>query len=101
MKLNRAVSSLRTFFSELLIPACINLDMEGPRGAWFNEDLLLKVKNKKKMHRQRNQKCVPGEEYRNTIHLCENSVRKDKTQLEKRRLQGELIVTFHDVKRIL
>lgn len=49
---------------ELSIPTCINLDKEGPRTSWLNEDFLVKIKNKKKMHRQRNQECVPGEEHR-------------------------------------
>lgn len=68
---------------ELSIPTCINLDKEGPRTSWLSEDFLAKVKNKKKMHRQRNQECVPGDEFRNTIQLCGDLVRKDKAQLEK------------------
>ena len=49
---------------ELSIPMCNNLGKEGLRLAWLRKDLLVKIKYKKKMHRQWNWGCVPWEEYK-------------------------------------
>jgi len=54
----------------------------GKRPAWLNQDLLVRLKSKKKMHRQWKQGQVSWEEYTEAAGLCRNAVRKAKAQLE-------------------
>jgi len=52
------------------------------RPAWLSQDLLVKLKGKKELHRQWQQGQVSWEEYRDTAWLCRGGVRKAKEQLE-------------------
>ena len=44
---------------ELSIPRCSKLGKEGKRPVWLNQNLLAKLKSKKKMHRQWKQGHTP------------------------------------------
>ena len=61
---------------ELLIPRCKKSGKEGKRPAWLSQDLLVKLKGKKEMHRQWKQGQVSWEEYRDAACLCRDGVRK-------------------------
>ena len=50
----------------------------GKRLAWLSQDRLVKIKGRKKMHRQWKQGQVSWEEYRDSARLCRDSVRKVK-----------------------
>ncbi|KFR00437.1 hypothetical protein N306_00145, partial [Opisthocomus hoazin] len=67
---------------ELLIPRCKKSGKEGKRPARLSQDTLVKLTDKKKMHRQWKQGQVAWEEYRDTAQLCRGGVRKPKVQLE-------------------
>ncbi|GAB0209193.1 hypothetical protein GRJ2_003385000 [Grus japonensis] len=67
---------------ELLIPRCKKSGKEGKRLAWMSQDLLVKLKGKKEMHRQWKRGQVSWEEYRDAARLCRDGVRKAKAQLE-------------------
>ncbi|KAK4818274.1 hypothetical protein QYF61_009992 [Mycteria americana] len=67
---------------ELSIPRCKKSGKEGKRPAWLSQDLLVKLKGKKEMHRQRKQGQVSWEKYRDTAWLCRDGVRKAKAWLE-------------------
>ena len=67
---------------ELSIPRCRKSGKEGKRPAWLNQDLLVKLKSKKRMHRQWKQGQVLWEEYKEAARLCRDGVRKAKAQLE-------------------
>ncbi|KGL92594.1 hypothetical protein N301_15996, partial [Charadrius vociferus] len=67
---------------ELSIPRCKKPGKEGKRPAWLSQDLLVKLKGKKEMHRQWKQGQVSWEEYRDAAQLCRDGVRKAKVQLE-------------------
>ncbi|KAK4818023.1 hypothetical protein QYF61_004147 [Mycteria americana] len=67
---------------ELLIPRCKKSGKEVKRPAWMSQDLLVKLKGKKEMHRQWKQGERSWEEYRDTARLCRDGVRKAKAQLE-------------------
>ncbi|KFU97058.1 hypothetical protein N339_06908, partial [Pterocles gutturalis] len=67
---------------ELSVPWCKKSGKIGKRPAWLSHDLWLKLKGKKKMHKQRKQGQVSWEEYRDTAWLCRDGVRKAKAQLE-------------------
>ncbi|KFM02997.1 hypothetical protein AS27_15497, partial [Aptenodytes forsteri] len=73
-----------TFYrpQELLIPTCKKSVKEGKTLAWMSQDLLVKLKGKKEMHRQWKQGQVSWEEYRDTAQLCRNGVMKAKARLE-------------------
>ncbi|KAK4810861.1 hypothetical protein QYF61_008833 [Mycteria americana] len=64
---------------ELLIPRCRKSGKEGKRPAWLSQDMLVKLKSKRELHRQGR---VTWEEYRDTARLCRDGVRKAKAQLE-------------------
>ena len=49
---------------------------------WLNWDLLVKVENKKKMHRQWKHRQILREEYSNVAKLYRAGVRKAKAKLE-------------------
>ncbi|KFQ99133.1 hypothetical protein Y956_03969, partial [Nipponia nippon] len=67
---------------ELSIPSCKKSGKEGKRPAWLSHDLLVKLKGKKRMHRQWKQGQVSWEEYRDTVQLCRDRIRKAKARLE-------------------
>ena len=66
---------------ELSIPRCSKSGKEGKRPAWLNWDLLVKLKSKKKMHRQWKQGQVPWAEHRDAPMLCRDKARKAKAYL--------------------
>jgi len=49
---------------ELSVPRCKESDKEGKRPAWLSQDLLVKLKGKRELHRQWKQGQVSWEEYR-------------------------------------
>ncbi|KAK4823256.1 hypothetical protein QYF61_000223 [Mycteria americana] len=61
---------------------CKKSGKEGKRPAWMSQDLLVKLKGKKVMHRQWKQGQGSWEEYRDTAPLCKDVVRKAEAQLE-------------------
>ncbi|KAM6103455.1 uncharacterized protein LJ206_014212 [Theristicus caerulescens] len=67
---------------ELLIPRCKKSGKEGKRPAWLSHDLLVKLKGKKRLHRQWKKGLVSWEEYRDTAQLYKDGMRKAKAQLE-------------------
>jgi len=67
---------------ELLIPRCKKSGKEGKRQAERSQDLLVKLKDKKEMHRQWKQGQVSWEEYRDAAWLHRHGVRKAEAQLE-------------------
>ncbi|KAK4831467.1 hypothetical protein QYF61_017715 [Mycteria americana] len=67
---------------ELSIPRYKKSGKEGKRQARMSQDLLVKLKGKKEMHRQWKQGQTSWEEYRYTARLCRDGVRKAKAQLE-------------------
>ncbi|KFO74885.1 hypothetical protein N303_15516, partial [Cuculus canorus] len=64
------------------VPKCRKSGREGKRSEWLSRDPLVKLKNKRELHRQ----CKQGEgtwaEYRDAAQLCKDGVRKAKGQLE-------------------
>ncbi|KAK4821784.1 hypothetical protein QYF61_002200 [Mycteria americana] len=67
---------------ELSICTCKKSGKEGKRSAWMSQDLLVKLKSKKEMHKQWKQGRVSWEEYRDSVWLCRDGVRKAKAWLE-------------------
>ncbi|KFQ75677.1 hypothetical protein N337_11763, partial [Phoenicopterus ruber ruber] len=67
---------------ELSTPRCKKSGKEGKRPAWLSQDLLVKLKAKKEMHRQWKQGQVSWEEYRDAARLCRDGVRKAKARME-------------------
>ncbi|KFM04158.1 hypothetical protein AS27_10724, partial [Aptenodytes forsteri] len=67
---------------ELSITMCKKSGKEGKRPAWMSQDLQVKLKGKKEMHRQWKQGQVSLEEYREAARLCRDEVRKAKVWLE-------------------
>jgi len=65
-----------------MIPRCEKSGKEGKRPTWLSQDLLVKLKGKKEMHRQWKQGQVSWEEYKDTAQQCRSGVRKAKVQLE-------------------
>ncbi|KAK4828789.1 hypothetical protein QYF61_000846 [Mycteria americana] len=61
---------------------CKKSGKEGKRWACMSQDLLVKLKGKKEMHRQWKQGQVSWEDYREVACLCRDGVRKAKAQLE-------------------
>ena len=55
---------------ELFIPRCSKSGKDAKRPAWPKQDVVVKLKSKKKMHRQWKQGEVPWEEYKETARLC-------------------------------
>jgi len=64
------------------MPRCKKSGKEGKRQAWLSQDFLVKLKDKKEMHRQWKQAQVSWEEYRDAARFCKDDVRKAKAQLE-------------------
>jgi len=48
----------------------------------MSQDLLVRLKDKKEMHRQWKQGPVSSEEYQDAVKLCRDSAKKAKAQLE-------------------
>ncbi|KFP99488.1 hypothetical protein N329_04107, partial [Haliaeetus albicilla] len=67
---------------ELSVLRCKKSGKEGKRPAWMSQDLLVKLKGKKEMHRQWKQGQVSWEDYRDATQLCRDGVRKAKAQPE-------------------
>ncbi|KAK4817941.1 hypothetical protein QYF61_002785 [Mycteria americana] len=67
---------------KLSIPMCQKSGKEGKEPSWPSQDLLVKLKGKKEMHRHWKQGQVSWEEYRDIAQLCRVGVRKAKAQLE-------------------
>ncbi|KFQ59414.1 hypothetical protein N334_04442, partial [Pelecanus crispus] len=67
---------------DLSVPKCKKSGREGKRSAWLSQDLLVKLKSKRELHRQWKQRQVSWEEYREAAQLCREGVRKAKAQLE-------------------
>ncbi|KFQ36645.1 hypothetical protein N331_10919, partial [Merops nubicus] len=67
---------------ELTIPSCRKSGSEGRRPAWLSRDLLVRIKDKMRLHKQRMLGQVSWGEYRDTAWLCRDEVRQAKAQLE-------------------
>ncbi|KFV39560.1 hypothetical protein N328_00917, partial [Gavia stellata] len=67
---------------ELSIPMCKKSGKDSKRPARMSQDLLVKRKSNKEMHRQWKQGQVSWEEYRDTAQLGRDGFRKAKVQLE-------------------
>ncbi|KFR01231.1 hypothetical protein N306_09969, partial [Opisthocomus hoazin] len=67
---------------ERAIPKCKKSGREGKRAAWLRQDLLVKLRKKRELHRKWKQGLASGEEYREAARLCRDGVRKAKAQLE-------------------
>ncbi|KFQ62135.1 hypothetical protein N334_11299, partial [Pelecanus crispus] len=67
---------------ELSVPMCKKSGKEGKRPAWLSQDLLVKLKSKRELHRQWKQGQVSWGEYRETARLCREEVRKAKARME-------------------
>ncbi|KFR08823.1 hypothetical protein N306_10297, partial [Opisthocomus hoazin] len=67
---------------ELSIPKCKKSGREGKRPAWLRQEMLVKLRKKKELHRQWKQGLASWEEYREAARLGRDGVRKVKAQLE-------------------
>ncbi|KFW06482.1 hypothetical protein N327_08664, partial [Fulmarus glacialis] len=67
---------------ELSIPRCKKSGKEGKRPPRLSQDLLVKLKGKKEVHRQWKQGQVSWEEYRDAAQLCRDQIRKAKVRME-------------------
>ncbi|KFP18135.1 hypothetical protein Z169_02708, partial [Egretta garzetta] len=67
---------------DLSIPRCKKLGKEGKKPAWLRQEMLVKLRRKRELHRQWKQGQASWEEYRDTARLCRDGVRKAKVQLE-------------------
>jgi len=67
---------------ELSIPRCKKSEKEGKRPTWPIQDLVVKLKGKKEIHKQWKQGQVSWEDYRDTARLYRDEVRQAKVQLE-------------------
>jgi len=67
---------------EFSIPRCKESGKEGKRPAWPSQDLLVKVKSQRELHRQWKQGRVSWQEYRDTARWCGDGVRKANQHLE-------------------
>jgi len=52
------------------------------RPARLSQDLVVKLKSKRELHRQWKQGQASWEEYRDTAQLCKDRIRRSKAQLE-------------------
>jgi len=67
---------------ERSVRRCKKASKEGQIQAWLSQDLLVKLKGKKEMHRQWKQGQVSWEEYTDAPWLCRDGVRKAKARME-------------------
>ncbi|KAK4820966.1 hypothetical protein QYF61_009211 [Mycteria americana] len=65
-----------------LFKECRKSGKEGKRPAWLSQDMLVRLKSKRELHRQWKQGQVTWEEYRDAACLGRDGVRKAKAQLE-------------------
>jgi len=63
---------------ELSVLRCKKSGKQGKRPAWLSQDLLVKLKDKKEIHRQQKQGQVTWEEYRDAAQFCRVGVKKAK-----------------------
>jgi len=61
---------------------CKKSGKQGKRPAWLSQELLVRLKDKRELHRQWKQGQVSCELYRDTVQFCRNEVRRAKAQLE-------------------
>lgn len=57
-------------------------DKEGKRLTWLNRELLVKLQEKKQMHRRWKEGQVTCKEYRDHVWLCKDGVRKAKVKVK-------------------
>ena len=67
---------------ELSVPKCKNSGRERKRLAWLRQEMLVKLRKKRELHRQWKQRLTSWEKYREAAWLCRDGVRKTKAQLE-------------------
>ncbi|XP_068520926.1 uncharacterized protein [Anas acuta] len=67
---------------ELSIPVCNKSSREGRKPVWLSNDLLVKLRQKKELHRQWKRGRVLWEEYRNAVWTCRDGIRKAKALTE-------------------
>ncbi|KFP56696.1 hypothetical protein N322_04880, partial [Cariama cristata] len=67
---------------KLAIPRRKKSGRQGKRPSWLSQDLLVKLKAKKEMHREWRQGQVSWEECREAARLCRDGVRKAKARQE-------------------
>ncbi|KFQ18254.1 hypothetical protein N331_11172, partial [Merops nubicus] len=67
---------------ELSFPRCRKSGREGRRPTWLSQDLLVRLKNKMRLHKQWKQGQISWGEFRDAARLCRDKVRKAKGQLE-------------------
>jgi len=67
---------------ELSVPMCKKSGKQWKRQAWWIQDLLVKLKGKRELHRQWKQAQVSWEEYSDSVRLCRDDVRRVEAQLE-------------------
>ncbi|KFW92656.1 hypothetical protein N336_07629, partial [Phalacrocorax carbo] len=67
---------------ELSVPRCKKSGKQGERPAWLSQDMLVKLKSKRELHRQWKQGQVSWEEYKDAAQLCRVGVRRAKARLE-------------------
>ncbi|KFO69866.1 hypothetical protein N303_00632, partial [Cuculus canorus] len=67
---------------ERSVPLCRRTGRKGKRPAWLSQDLLVKLKKKKELHRQCKQGQGTWDVYRDAAQFCREEVRKAMEQLE-------------------
>ena len=64
------------------VPRCKKSFKEDKRPTWLSQDLLVKLKSKRELHRQWKQGWESWEEYRDAAQLCRDWVRRAKVQMD-------------------
>jgi len=67
---------------ELSVPRCKKSGKEEKRLAWLSQDLLVKLKGNRELHREWKQGQVSWEEYRDVTRFCRDEFRRPKVQLD-------------------
>ncbi|KFO70644.1 hypothetical protein N303_02774, partial [Cuculus canorus] len=73
---------------ERSVPTCRKSGRKGKRAAWLSRDLLVKLKKKRKLHRQCKQGQGTWGVYRDAACLCRDEVRKAKVREVKTNKKG-------------
>ena len=60
----------------LSIPICNKSSRVGRKPKWLNKDMLVKLRQKKEMHRWWKQGHLAWEEYRNAVQICRDRMKK-------------------------
>jgi len=68
---------------ELSVPRCKKSDKEVKRPAWLSQDLLVKLKAKRELHRQWKHRQLSWEEYMDAASSYRDVIRKDKARMEQ------------------